>query len=372
MDNPYHLNFTQRMLQHVQNSSSDLAAAACSEQASFYTDERRWLKEKQQFFLSTPQVVGFAGEVAQAGSYITVESMGIPLLICRSQEGQLQAFINACGHRGARVAEGCGLAKRLTCKFHGWSYNLDGQLAGRPQDNAFEPIHSQNHLTPLPVSQSSGLLVVGLTTNISQTTVDKALDPISAALQAYDFTQVSSIQTRKYTVAANWKLVTALSLEGYHFKTLHRDSLAPMMLDHTVFDDFGGHTRWGFALKGIEVLLDKAVEDWPEHFPGAVNHTLFPSTIAVASGRDAQLIRAEPGSHPGESVVYYSGVCGTPGGEADSLSAYEFGGDIFEKEDLPAAEQCQKGIDAGRQEFAIGANEPVVQAWHQKWRTQLS
>jgi hypothetical protein len=53
-------------------------------------------------------------------------------------------------------------------------------------------------------------------------------------------------------------------------------------------------------------------------------------------------------------------------------SAYAFGGDIFETEDLPAAARCQQGLAAGRPSVIFGRNEPVVQAWHTRWNNLLS
>lgn len=363
--------FTRRMLGHVLAGSSDRAAQAMPEQGGFYTDLARWQQEKTQFFMQTPQVVGFAGEVAAHGSYATFECLGVPLVICRNEQGELNAFVNACAHRAARVAEGCGVARRLTCRFHGWSYNLSGKLAGRPDDKAFAPACANDDLISLPVSDKWGVLVVGISPAVSQEAVDSALDDIGPVLAGYDFTGVASLETRRYEVAANWKLVTDLSHESYHFRVLHRDSLAPLMTAHTVLDDFGRHTRWGFPLKGIERLQEQDESQWPSSFPGVINHTLFPSTLLITSGRDAQLIRAEPGSEPGKSVVYYAGVCRDPATRAESLAAYQFGGDIFSTEDLPAAEQCQQGIAAGREHLSIGRNEPVVQLWHQKWRQEL-
>ena len=82
------------------------------------------------FFFDTPQVIGFAGEIQAPGSYLATEVMGIPVLLTRDELGTLRAFINACAHKGAKVADGRGARLKLTCKFHGWTYGLDGGLSG--------------------------------------------------------------------------------------------------------------------------------------------------------------------------------------------------------------------------------------------------
>ena len=41
----------------------------------------------------------------------------------------IRAFNNACLHRGRRLLEGCGRSARMFCRFHGWTWNIDGTNA---------------------------------------------------------------------------------------------------------------------------------------------------------------------------------------------------------------------------------------------------
>lgn len=365
------LALTKRLLERVLSNSSDEAGAMMIEPASVFLDPARWQQEREQFFLNTPQVVGFAGEVATPGSFKTLEILERPIVITRDEQGVLRAFINACAHRGSPVARGCGQSRRLTCQYHGWSYALDGSLAGRPSDAAFDSAGAETRLTPLAVTDCSGLLVVAASPDVSQQTVDKHLLDIAPVLMDYGFQKAQPIETRRFSVAANWKLVAGLSHESYHFATLHRDSLAPLMTAHAVIDEFGPHTRWAFPFRDINELATKDPAQWPKHLPGVINHTLFPGTVLVVPPSDAQLIRVEPGQSVGESVVYYSGICTDPSRMEAAANAYAFGGDIFEREDLPAAALCQQGLAAGRPSVIFGRNEPIVQAWHRRWHDSL-
>ena len=360
-----------RLIERVMSDTSDQMANPAIESSLMYTDVERFQRERELLFFDTPQVIAFAGEIAENNSYLTAECMGIPIVVTRDAQGQLRAFINACGHRGAKVAEGCGARKRLTCGFHGWSYDLNGKLAARPKEECFASDKSQCALVALPVSDCSGMLVVGLRPQIDQARVDHALDDITAEFEGFGFKHLHTLETRRYEVAANWKLVVSLSHEGYHFANLHRKSLAPLMTSHAVVDEFGLHTRWAFALRGIEKLLDKPREQWPQRLPGAINHTVFPGTVIVVNPGDAQIIRVEPGEKPDTSVVYYSGVYADLNKRDESLQTYSFGGDIFADEDLPAAEQCQQGLAATGRDVIIGKNEPVVQMWHRRWDEKL-
>lgn len=368
----------RRLLQRVLTDSTDESDAAYYEPSHSFTDTSRHSSEREQFFINTPQVVGFAGEVAKPNSFKTVTVMEKPLLICRNANGELRAFINACRHKGAQIAEGTGCVKSLSCPFHGWTYDLDGNLKGRRKESAFST-DSTTSLVALPVSDRAGLLTVGLTPAVSQQAVDEFLSEIDPALQNFDFVSMQSIDTRRFEVSANWKLVVGLSNEGYHFENLHRDSLAPMMSSHGVVDYYGSHTRWAFSLKSIRDLENLPETEWPADFPGAINHTLFPGTVIVAVPGAAQMIRAEPGQLPGMSTVYYSGVFT---GSDDSASneqlrksvteSFDFGERIFVDEDLFAAAQCQAGIAAGGlSHITAGRNEPLIAYWHQLWNDKL-
>ena len=100
-----------RLINHIVNDSSDESENSITEPASFFTDTERFEKERQQFFFETPQLIGFSGTVSEPNSFMTVECMGIPIVVTRNELGELKAFINACSHRGARVAEGTGNKK---------------------------------------------------------------------------------------------------------------------------------------------------------------------------------------------------------------------------------------------------------------------
>lgn len=366
----------KRLIARVETNTGDDADNSVTEPADVFLDPVRFEKERQQFFLDTPQVIGFAGELQEPDSYLTAEVMGIPLLLTRDAQGVLRAFINACAHKGAHVAYGRGVRPRLTCKFHGWTYSNDGCLYGRPQDHCFASDKTQRGLQPLPVSDRSGLIVVGLKPEMLQTTVDSHLQDIEAELAGFDLHKMHFLETRRFEVKANWKLIAGLSYESYHFATLHRDSVASWLKANYIADFFAspgnkGHSRWSFPLIGIEKLKTKPESSWPRFVPGAVSHAFFPGTVMITNPEDAQMIRTEPGNTPDTSIVYYTGVFRHAEKREDSYASYDFGGKAFENEDLPAAIECQQGISAARKDFPIGRNEPVVQFWHRQWREYL-
>ena len=114
---------------------------------------------------------------------MTVECMGIPIVVTRNDLGELKAFINACCHRGARVAEGTGNKKTMSCGFHGWTYNLDGELVGIPKHNCFDIKKEDKKLDSIPIVEVQGLLMVGLEKNFSTSMLKDFLSPLDSHLR---------------------------------------------------------------------------------------------------------------------------------------------------------------------------------------------
>lgn len=363
----------ERLVHRVTTDSMDEAESPLEEVTADFLDPARFERERRQFFVDAPQVIGFAGEVREPGSFVTADVVGVPIVVARGRDGSLRAFVNACGHRGARVAVGQGSALRLTCRFHGWTYGLDGRLAGRRQADSFDPPDPACDLVELPVSDRSGLLVVGVHPGVSQGAVEQHLAAVEDQFAGFGFDRMQALETRRFEVAANWKLVTAASCESYHFATLHRDTVAQWLTHHFVTDTFDErHVRWAFPMVGIEALAGRPRDEWPDRLPGAINHLLFPGTVVITDPENAQIIRAEPGPTVGTSIVHYHGGFLDPGRREQAQASYDFGGHAFEHEDLPAVVECQRGLDAGRTRLLAGRNEPVVQFWFRRWREALA
>jgi phenylpropionate dioxygenase-like ring-hydroxylating dioxygenase large terminal subunit len=371
MDTPQTHALLQRLIDRIASNTTDEADSMMTEDVADFLSAERFARERRQFFLECPQVIGFAGEVKEPGSFITREVMDIPVVVTRDRNGTLHAMVNACAHRGGRVAHGCGSRARLTCRTHGWTYQLDGTLHARPMEQSFDEPDTHCHLKRLPVSDRSGLIVIGANSKVQQAAVDRHLEDIEAQFAGFAFREMHTLETRRIEAKANWKLVAALSYESYHFATLHRDSIAPAFAANAVHDFFGSHSRWSFARRGTEELQNVDRSQWPPSVPGAVSHALFPGTVMIANPDDAQLLRTEPGATPDTSVVHYIGVYRHREKRDEALAMYDFGGKAFETEDLPAALESQQGLLAGRERILIGRNEPVVQFWHRMWREKL-
>jgi choline monooxygenase len=132
--------------------------------ASFYSDPR-WLDVEQRgVFGASWQLAAHAGDLSEPGDHMPTEVAGKPVLIVRQPGGDLKAFYNVCRHRAGPLAvcNGKG-ARALHCKYHGWTYELDGRLraATEMQDaTAFDA--GGLRLPEIPVREWQGLVFVVL------------------------------------------------------------------------------------------------------------------------------------------------------------------------------------------------------------------
>jgi phenylpropionate dioxygenase-like ring-hydroxylating dioxygenase large terminal subunit len=77
--------------------------------------------------------VGHTSMIPNSGDYVSTAMGEDPVIVTRSQDGQIHVLLNKCRHRGNRV---ClfdkGNSKSFTCSYHGWGYTTAGDLKAVP------------------------------------------------------------------------------------------------------------------------------------------------------------------------------------------------------------------------------------------------
>jgi phenylpropionate dioxygenase-like ring-hydroxylating dioxygenase large terminal subunit len=355
------LELTRRVLKHFENDTLDIADHVWREPREAFVDRGRF-DDDLAMLRRVPHVIGWAGEVAVPGQFTTKDVMGVPVVVVRGRDGVLRAFVNGCAHRGAQVADGCGKTRMFTCPYHGWSYNLDGRLAGAPARKMFADADLEKRgLIPLPVSEKAGLIVVGLSADVDVSTV---LDGVAEPLSEYRFDTTHHAETRRFDIACNWKLAVDVNFEGYHFPYVHADTLDPIASNNSVIDTYGRNIRWAFPFRDIVQYRDLPEGDWPDQFFGTVVYGLFPSCVLILAPGTSQMLRAYPGRSPGESVLYLSIGAPKEITTEDERAWYKMGIDgaalVLEGQDFPMAAACQRGLEAGVDHVVFGRNEPLL------------
>ncbi len=195
-------------------------ALARSLDASFYVDETMPARDREAVFARSWQLVGHVTALADAGDHLVTDIAGLPVVVLRDTQGQLRAFHNVCRHRAGPLAtcDGKG-AKVLRCKYHGWTYGLDGVLRSAPEMQTAEDFDpAQVRLPELRVDTWQGLVFVAGEGAVPFAEFSHGLDgPLRALTPAgYVFNK-----RFRYEVACNWKVYCDNYLEGYHVPHIH-------------------------------------------------------------------------------------------------------------------------------------------------------
>src|SRR6185503_19717608 len=150
-----------RLLDHIDHQTTDLSEGVWREPVAHYTDPGRLQAEVTRVLRRTPTPFCPSAALPQIGSYVAREVAGIPLVVVRGNDGQVRAFRNACRHRGMQVASGTGCARALVCRYHGWTYNLEGRLRHIPHEAGFPGFDKEAHpLVPVTASERFGLVLL--------------------------------------------------------------------------------------------------------------------------------------------------------------------------------------------------------------------
>jgi carnitine monooxygenase subunit len=365
---PFVRSMTRRVLEHFDTRGLDTADDVLISPADAFTSVDRFTADRAMM-QRVPHVVAWGGEIAEPGDYTTKDVMGMPILLLRDNDRRVRGFVNVCAHRGAQVATGCGRATRLTCPYHAWSYDSAGRLASLPGRQMFKGVNLSNlGLRPLPVSEQAGLIVVALDESV---VVEGFLDDAREDLASFGFDQYAYATSMDLHLRANWKLAVDVNFEGYHFPFLHKDTLAPIVTNNSVFDVYGRHCRWAFPFRNIEELRDVPEQQWPERFSGSVVYGIFPSCVLVESPVSTLMLRVYPADTPGTCVVHMVGGALHPmRDEQDrllALAGFDGATAVLRDEDFLAAEACQRGAEHGLQSIILGRSEPLVQHLHRQW-----
>ncbi|MBM4255423.1 MAG: Rieske (2Fe-2S) protein [Deltaproteobacteria bacterium] len=91
-------------------------------------------------------------EILTRGDFKTLVISEQPVIVVRSEDGQVRVLFNICRHRDVMVChEERGNATRFVCPFHGWVYNTKGNLMGLSSAGEMARTFSERHgLKPVP------------------------------------------------------------------------------------------------------------------------------------------------------------------------------------------------------------------------------
>lgn len=210
---------------HPHLADSDLAVRPVERAetipSAWYCDPEFHALDLEAVFQTTWQYAGHVSRLASPGDHLAVTLAGHPVVVLRDGDGALRAFFNVCRHRGGPLVlcDGTGL-KVLKCKYHGWTYRLDGTLRGVPAFDRTELFDKRDFgLVPLRLEVWEGLVFI--TMNAALPPLQKFMAGIAERIAPIRLESLGHVATVDYEVKANWKVYVDNYLEAYHVPHVH-------------------------------------------------------------------------------------------------------------------------------------------------------
>jgi phenylpropionate dioxygenase-like ring-hydroxylating dioxygenase large terminal subunit len=189
---------------------------------SWYSDAELLRLEQERIFRRGWQYAGPAEHAAEPGDFFTCRIGHVPVVVTRDRAGELHALLNVCRHRGSIVVEGRGSREALQCRYHAWTYDLDGRLRAAPRARR-EPDFESDGIALRALAVASWGPLVFVHADPEAPPLAETLGPLPELLAA-DGIDVDALRFRRrgeFELACNWKVAIENYLECYHCAVAH-------------------------------------------------------------------------------------------------------------------------------------------------------
>ena len=195
--------------------------------ASLYTDPRVFADEMDRIFHLGWVFVGHDSEVPRPGDFVTRRLGREPVIMVRGKDAGIAVLVNRCMHRGTLLCPADrGTARTFACPYHGWTYDLSGELLGVPYPGGYQAFDKSAHgLARAPrVSTYRGFVFASLAA-----TGPTLAEHLGAATRLIDrscgLSPVGEVELTagwvKHRCTANWKMLPENDSDGYHLGFVH-------------------------------------------------------------------------------------------------------------------------------------------------------
>jgi phenylpropionate dioxygenase-like ring-hydroxylating dioxygenase large terminal subunit len=368
----------QRILDHIDHHTTDVGARTLREPVENYRSEARFAAERR---VLRRWPVPFCPSLAlpDAGSYVAREAAGTPLVAVRGRDGVARVFRNACRHRGSAVAAGAGCEKSFMCRYHGWTYDLDGRLRHVPHEEGFPGLDkSTRGLVAVEASEHQGLVFVTQEVVTPETLTRETGAPGDAELDALPPIVPAGYRLAGFVeqdMQANWKIVVESFLEGYHIRTTHEDTFYPVQFDNlNVVESFGANSRIAFPFRAIH--RQRAVAPAERTTDGTLTfvYHLFPNVLVATFPGRIIVVALEPVALD-RTRFYTWQLTNQDPDDAGAQATLQRGGDLVNAgaaQDRDVVCAIQRSLGSGANEFfEFGLFEAAIVHFHTTLRAAL-
>jgi choline monooxygenase len=370
------VQIVRRVLAHIDAGTTD-EGEVWREPVENYLEPTRFADELR-LLRTLPSVFIPSATIPNPGDHVERVCFGTPLFAVRGNDGRARVFRNACRHRGMPLVEGTGCSRALVCRYHGWTYRLDGPLAHVPHANAFPDLNmSARGLVEVTSIEADGLIVIGaLEPDAAQSSLRGCAEEAMAALSDGSPWRDKLLPAERLVgensvlLQINWKVLVEQFLEGYHIRSTHHETFFPLQYDDlNVVEMFGPNSRITFPFRNIERLRNRPESMWTIERRATFVYQLFPNVMLATFPDQVIVVVVDPIDVDHSRITSYNvakpevaeAVTGAAGDAGTAPSLLTRG--ALEDNEMSAG--VQRGLHAGANEFVeFGRHESAIGHFH--------
>ena len=271
-----------------------------------YTEKSFWNKECKSVFVNNWIFVGFAHELKKVGDVIPITVAEQPILLVKNIKEQIVAYHNICSHRCLKlVDEQKNVKKIISCPYHAWSYDLDGNLLASPHfggTNNHEPkgFNKKKHgLKSVKLKVWHDWIFININNNALP--FKKYASKLIKQLKDINLQNIKPVATLNFgKISTNWKFLIENFIEPYHVQFVHKKTTSQPLKDHYTIVD-GNCYGSGVDLNEEDSSSNSlsVSSKYLSLFPNFIIGTYYPGQLGVYLN-----IPIEPGITSQKRIIY--------------------------------------------------------------------
>ena len=369
----------ERLRAHLSNKTTDLSPYALKVPAEHYVSEDQFALEVEVLFKQRPLLVALTPHIANEGDYLTHEVIDTSIVLVRDGDGAARAYVNACRHRGARLAEGRGKKLSFSCPFHAWNWGLDGRIIARPNSHeGFAQADARyDQLLEVMCYETAGMIFVLLEGDDIEGKVKELMGSSLSDIANFDIESMQYIDSRETELDCNYKFFLDGFAETYHIGPLHKNTISPYYYSNsTLVERMADVVHLVSPRKTIDKEFEKPPAEQGSVLPYCTTeYLLAPNAMLTYQVDHVQFWRTYPIDGANRCRIELSLFWPKPMDEEAQRKArlnVDLVWDVTTQEDFPQSVAIHRNLASGAvPDLVFGRNEPALIYYHQNIATAI-
>jgi choline monooxygenase len=270
----------RQILAGLHHVATDTLEEAFTVPPAIYSDGEIHKLELERIFKQEWLSPGMAADIPNFGDYLTYSVAGQPIFIIRGKDGQIHSYANVCLHRMMTLLQGKGCAQRITCPYHGWTYDSEGKVIGAGYMANRDPEFDKKGYRLPEVRTEVWHGIIYVTLNPNAPTVKIQLKDLEPEVARFHLDKYLPIDMQDHVWNTNWKLLTENFMESYHLPVAHKETVGAWCpVDQSTFPDHANAAfTWQTFEKDETAKYGRAHKD-NHHLEGKWRYTSLMPTV---------------------------------------------------------------------------------------------